>query len=43
MQSTATPLTEDDTEISRAIRKMTRSITGEPAVPEKKKSFSFFR
>jgi pilus assembly protein CpaE len=43
MQNTATPLTEEDTEISRAIRQMTRSITGQPAVPEKKRGFSLFR
>ena len=43
MQNTATPLTQDDSEISRAIRQMTRSITGLPAVPEKKKGFSLFR
>jgi pilus assembly protein CpaE len=43
MQNTATPLTEEDTEISRSIRQMTRSITGQPAVPEKKRGFSLFR
>jgi pilus assembly protein CpaE len=43
MQNTATPLTEEDTEISRAIRQMTRSVTGQPAVPEKKRGFSLFR
>lgn len=43
MQNTATPLTEEDTEISRAIRQMTRSITGQPPVPEKKRGFSLFR
>lgn len=43
MQNTATPLTEEDTEISRAIRQMTRSITGQPAIPEKKRGFSLFR
>ena len=43
MQNTATPLTEEDTEIARSIRQMTRSITGQPAVPEKKKGFSLFR
>jgi pilus assembly protein CpaE len=43
MQNTATPLTQEDTEISRSIRQMTRSITGQPAVPEKKKGFSLFR
>jgi pilus assembly protein CpaE len=43
MQNTATPLTEEDTEISRAIRQMTRSITGQAAIPEKKRGFSLFR
>jgi pilus assembly protein CpaE len=43
MQNTATPLTEEDTEIARAIRQMTRSITGQPTVPEKKRGFSLFR
>ena len=43
MQNTATPLTEEDTEIARAIRQMTRSITGQPALPEKKRGFSLFR
>jgi pilus assembly protein CpaE len=43
MQNTATPLTEDDTEIARSIRRMTRAVTGQPAAPEKKKGFSFFR
>ena len=43
MQNTATSLMEDDSEISRAIRQMTRSVCGQPALPEKKKGFSFFR
>ena len=43
MQNTATPLMQDDSEISRAIRQMTRAVTGQPAVQEKKKGFSFFR
>jgi pilus assembly protein CpaE len=43
MQNTAIPLIEDDSEISRAIRQMTRAVSGQPAVPEKKKGFSFFR
>jgi pilus assembly protein CpaE len=43
MQNTATPLMQDDSEISRAIRKMTRAVSGQPAVREKKKGFSFFR
>jgi len=45
MQNTAVSLMEDDSPISRAIREMTRSVSGQPAVPEKvkKKGFSFFR
>jgi pilus assembly protein CpaE len=43
MQNTATSLMEDDSEISRAIRQMTRAVSGQPAIPEKKKGFSFFR
>jgi pilus assembly protein CpaE len=43
MQNTATSLMEDDSEISRAIQQMTRSVCGQPAIPEKKKGFSFFR
>lgn len=43
MQNTATPLTQEDTEIARAIRQMTRAVTGQPAIPEKKKGFSLFR
>ena len=43
MQNTATSLMEDDSEISRAIRQMARSVSGQPAIPEKKKGFSFFR
>jgi pilus assembly protein CpaE len=43
MQNTATSLMEDDSEISRAIRQMTRAVCGQPAIPEKKKGFSFFR
>jgi pilus assembly protein CpaE len=42
MQNTATPLTHDDTPISRAIQKMTRTACGQPAPKEKKKSFSLF-
>jgi pilus assembly protein CpaE len=42
MQNTATPITEEDSTISRAIRQMTRSVCGQPAIPEKKKKFSFF-
>jgi pilus assembly protein CpaE len=43
MQNTAVSLMQDDSEIARAIRQMTRSISGQPATPEKKKGFSFFR
>jgi pilus assembly protein CpaE len=43
MQNTATPLMEDDSEIARAIRQMTRAVSGQPAIQEKKKGFSFFR
>ena len=43
MQNTATSLMQGDSHISRAIREMTRSVCGQPAVPEKKKGFSFFR
>ncbi|MGO9827542.1 MAG: transposase [Terriglobales bacterium] len=43
MQNTATPLMGDDSEISRAIRQMTRAVSGEAAAPQKKKGFSFFR
>jgi pilus assembly protein CpaE len=42
MQNTATPITEEDSPISRAIRQMTRSVCGQPPIPEKKKKFSFF-
>jgi pilus assembly protein CpaE len=42
MQNTATSLMEDDSEISRAIRQMTRAVSGQAAIPEKKKGFSFF-
>jgi pilus assembly protein CpaE len=43
MQNTATSLMGDDSEISRAIRQMTRAVSGHAAIPEKKKGFSFFR
>jgi pilus assembly protein CpaE len=43
MQNTATPLTQEDSEIARSIRQMTRAITGQPALPEKKRGFSLFR
>jgi pilus assembly protein CpaE len=42
MQNTATPFTEEDSPISRAIQQMTRSVCGQPLIPEKKKKFSFF-
>jgi pilus assembly protein CpaE len=41
-QNTATPIALGDSPISRAIRQMARTACGLPAVPEKKKSFSFF-
>jgi pilus assembly protein CpaE len=40
MQINATPLA--DSPVSRQIRKMARSVTGQPAEPAKKKSFSLF-
>jgi pilus assembly protein CpaE len=47
MQNTATPLTEGDTPISRAIRQMARSVCPDyiqpEEKPEKKKGFSLFR
>jgi len=46
MQNTAISLMQADSEISRAIRQMTRAVCGQPTVPaaqEKKKGFSFFR
>ena len=43
MQNTAVTLMQDDSEISQAIRQMTRSISGQPATPEKKKGFRLFR
>ena len=42
MQNTATPLTEEDTQISRAIQRMTRTLCGKPTVPEKKEKKSRF-
>jgi pilus assembly protein CpaE len=42
MQNTATPFTGEDSPISRVIRQMTRSVCGQPPIPEKKKKFSFF-
>ena len=45
MQNTAVSLMEDDSPISQAIREMSRSVSGQPAVPEKikKKGFKLFR
>jgi pilus assembly protein CpaE len=45
MQNSAIPLTQEDSPIAQAIRQMTQSICGAPAVeeaPEKKKGRSFF-
>jgi pilus assembly protein CpaE len=42
MQSTATLLTEEDSPLSRVIRQMTRSVCGQPPIPEKKNRFSLF-
>ena len=42
MQNTATPLALADTPISRMIRQMAKSVCGQPAVQEKKKSFTLF-
>jgi pilus assembly protein CpaE len=42
MQNTATPFTEEDSPISRVIRKMTQAVCGQPPIPVKKKKFSFF-
>jgi pilus assembly protein CpaE len=43
MQNTAVSLMGSDSQISRAIQKMSRSVCGQPDIPEKKKGFSFFR
>jgi pilus assembly protein CpaE len=43
MQNTATSLMQGDSQISKVIREMTRSVCSKPAPPEKKKKFSFFR
>ncbi|MGA3343606.1 MAG: transposase [Terracidiphilus sp.] len=43
MQNTAVSLMRDDSEISRAIREMTRSISGQSSTTRKKKGFGFFR
>jgi pilus assembly protein CpaE len=42
MQNSATPLTQEDTPIARAIREMTQSVCGKPVEAEKKKARSFF-
>jgi pilus assembly protein CpaE len=42
MQNTATPLTAEDTQISRAIQRMTRALCGKPQIPEKKQKQSRF-
>ena len=41
-QNTATPLSLEDSPISRVIRQMARTASGLPANPEKKKPFQFF-
>jgi len=43
MQNTATPLSLEDSPISRRIRQMTRSLTGEIEKPQVKKGFSIFK
>jgi len=43
MQNTAVSLMEDDSELSRSIRELTRSATGQPATRSKRKGFRFFR
>ncbi len=42
-QNTANPVALQDSPISRMIHQMARTACGLPAVPEKKKGFSFFR
>jgi pilus assembly protein CpaE len=42
MQNTATPLTDEDSQISRSIQRVSRSVCGKPAIPETKKKFSLF-
>lgn len=42
MQNTATLLVEEDSKISQAIQRMSRSVCGKTDIPEKKKKFSFF-
>jgi pilus assembly protein CpaE len=42
MQNTATPLVLEDSPISRLIKEMARSVTGQPEAPAKKKGFNLF-
>ncbi|MGD0830053.1 MAG: AAA family ATPase [Terracidiphilus sp.] len=42
MQNTATPLVEEESEISRSIQQMARATSGQSAPPEKKKGFRLF-
>jgi pilus assembly protein CpaE len=42
MQTSAIPLTDQDTDIAKSIRAMAESVCGQPAVPKKKKGFSIF-
>jgi pilus assembly protein CpaE len=42
MQTSATPLTGEDSAIAQAIRAMAESVCGQPAVPKKKKGFGLF-
>jgi pilus assembly protein CpaE len=42
MQSSATPLTQEDSLVGKAILEMTRSVCGITVAPEKKKGRSFF-
>lgn len=42
-QNTATPLSLEDSPISRVIRQMSRTASGLPANPEKKKRFGLFK
>jgi pilus assembly protein CpaE len=43
MQNTAVSLMQDDSEISQAIREMTRSVSGQKSIFQKRKAFSLFR
>jgi pilus assembly protein CpaE len=43
MQRTATPLTEEDSQISRAIKRMTRSVCGKHPTEQKRSRFHLFR